>query len=104
MIVRKIAISRGRVAQGYVLLASRRPVVRRPASRAARLPSPASPRMSETIPVRLTLVHTTSDSEAAAVERVLTGAGIDYDMRLEPKLDTNGPCLLGLLFDVEEKD
>lgn len=54
--------------------------------------------------VRITLVHTTSDSEAAAVERALTGAGIDYAMRLEPKLDADGPCLLGLLFDVEEED
>ena len=60
--------------------------------------------MSETIPVRVTLVHTTSDSEAAAVERLLGDAGISYEVRLEPKLDTNGPCLLGLLFDVDEED
>jgi hypothetical protein len=25
-------------------------------------------------------------------------------MRLEPKLDSDGPCLLGLLFSVEEVD
>jgi len=54
--------------------------------------------------VRITLVHTTSDSEAAAVERILGDAGIAYAMRLEPKLDSDGPCLLGLLFDVEEND
>ena len=54
--------------------------------------------------MRVTLIHTASDSEAAAVERVLGDAGIVYDMRLEPKLDANGPCLLGLLFDVEEDD
>ena len=56
------------------------------------------------MPVRVPLVHTTSDSEAAAVERILGEAGIVYTMRLEPKLDANGPCLLGLLFDVEETD
>jgi hypothetical protein len=60
--------------------------------------------MSETIRVRIALVHTASDSEAAAVERALTDAGIDYEMRLEPKLDSDGPCLLGLLFSVEEVD
>jgi hypothetical protein len=54
--------------------------------------------------VRVPLVHTASDSEAAAVERILGDAGIVYDMRLEPKLDTNGPCLLGLLFEVGEDD
>ncbi|HEV2720255.1 MAG TPA: hypothetical protein VG323_09575 [Thermoanaerobaculia bacterium] len=54
--------------------------------------------------MRVTLVHTASDSEAAAVERVLGEAGIDYEMRLEPKLDSDGPCLLGLLFSVEEED
>ena len=54
--------------------------------------------------MRVTLVHTTSDSEAAAVERLLGEAGIRYAMRLEPKLDSDGPCLLGLLFDVDEHD
>jgi hypothetical protein len=54
--------------------------------------------------VRVPLVHTTSDSEAAAVERILGEAGIVYDMRLEPKLDSDGPCLLGLLFEVGEDD
>ena len=44
--------------------------------------------------VRVTLAHTTSDSEASAIERLLGEAGIDYDMRLEPKLDAGGPCLL----------
>ena len=62
--------------------------------------------MSETIRVRVPLIHTTSDLEAAIVEHALTVAGIDYDMRLEPKLDaeTNGPCLLGLLFEVDDAD
>jgi hypothetical protein len=54
--------------------------------------------------VRVTLVHTASDSEAAAVERILGDAGIVYDMRLEPKLDSDGPCLLALLFEVDERD
>ncbi|HKS22803.1 MAG TPA: hypothetical protein VJZ76_08405 [Thermoanaerobaculia bacterium] len=54
--------------------------------------------------MRVALVHTASDSEAAAVERALTDAGIDYELRLEPKLDSDGPCLLGLLFSVEEED
>jgi hypothetical protein len=56
------------------------------------------------MPMRVPLVHTASDVEAAAVERILGDAGIVYDMRLEPKLDANGPCLLALLFDVEDKD
>jgi hypothetical protein len=56
------------------------------------------------MPMRVPLVHTTSDVEAAAVERILGDAGIVYGMRLEPKLDANGPCLLGLLFDVEDHD
>jgi hypothetical protein len=54
--------------------------------------------------VRVTLLHTASDAEAAAVERILGDAGIVYDMRLEPKLDTAGPCLLALLFEVDEDD
>lgn len=54
--------------------------------------------------MRVTLVHTTRDSEAAAVERILGEAGIVYEMRLEPKLDTDGPCLLGLLFEVDDND
>jgi hypothetical protein len=60
--------------------------------------------MSETIRVRVTLVHTASDVEAAAVERILGDAGVVYEMRLEPKLDANGPCLLALLFEVDERD
>jgi hypothetical protein len=54
--------------------------------------------------VRVPLLHTASDAEAAAVERILGDAGIVYDMRLEPKLDTAGPCLLALLFEVGEND
>lgn len=54
--------------------------------------------------MRVPLVHTTSDSEAAAVERILGEAGIVYAMRFEPKLDSDGPCLLGLLFEVEDND
>ena len=54
--------------------------------------------------MRVTLIHTTSDSDAAAVERILGDAGVAYAMRLEPKLDSDGPCLLGLLFDVDEND
>ena len=54
--------------------------------------------------MRVPLLHTASDAEAAAAERILGGAGIVYDMRLEPKLDTSGPCLLALLFEVDEDD
>ena len=54
--------------------------------------------------MRVPLLHTASDAEAAAVERILGDAGIVYDMRLEPKLDTGGPCLLALLFEVDEDD
>lgn len=54
--------------------------------------------------MRVPLLHTTSDSEAAAAERILGEAGIVYDMRLEPKLDADGPCLLALLFEVDEND
>ena len=54
--------------------------------------------------MRVTIVHTASDSEAAAVERLLGDAGINYEMRLEPKLDTEGPCLMALLFAVDDDD
>lgn len=44
--------------------------------------------------------HSASDREAGEAERILTAAGIDYTMRLEPKKHADGVCYLGLLFEV----
>jgi len=48
------------------------------------------------------IFHSDCDRDSGAAEKLLTDAGIDYTLRLEPVTRTNGVCYQGLLFEVDD--
>lgn len=46
--------------------------------------------------------HSDCDRDSGAAEKLLTDAGIDYTLRLEPVTTSSGVCYQGLLFEVDD--
>jgi len=46
--------------------------------------------------------HSDCDRDSGAAEKLLTDAGIEYTLRLEPVTTSGGVCYQGLLFEVDD--